>query len=274
MPLTPSQTRALLERLGHRPRQALGQNFLVDGNIVQKSLALAEVCPGDRVVEVGPGLGTLTEALLNAGAEVWAVELDPGLSQHLTESLVHERLHLLQADAVDEPRAGLAAGPFKIVANLPYAIATPWLERILAGPLPEVLVLMLQRECAERFCAVSGSKQFGAVSVFLEAAYLRQPGHAVARNCFYPVPDVDSVLLHLRRRSQPHQFAAPTRRLIRELFTQRRKQIGSLARKRFKDFPALESWLADFPQHGLMTTARPEAVPTDVWVKLDMALRA
>src|SRR5687768_711306 len=122
MPLSPSATRDLLAKLGHSPKRFLGQNFLVDGNIVRKSLELAEVKAGDAVVEVGPGLGTLTSALLAAGAEAWAVEKDATLSAHLRSTLgvQHaDRLHLLEADAVEYPIAGLDAGTrpdFKIVA--------------------------------------------------------------------------------------------------------------------------------------------------------------
>src|SRR3954463_5347426 len=108
MPLTPSDTRDQLAKLGHQPKRFLGQNFLVDGNIVRKSLELAAVAAGDVVVEVGPGLGTLTSALLEAGAEVWAVEKDRQLHAHLTETLVpaHPALHLLEGDAMDHPLAG------------------------------------------------------------------------------------------------------------------------------------------------------------------------
>src|SRR5687768_10024736 len=113
MPLSPTATRDLLAQLGHQPKRFLGQNFLVDGNIVRKSLELAEVRPGDTVVEVGPGLGTLTTALLEAGAEVWAVEKDRHLHEHLATTLVPRfpsTFHLLEADAVEQPLAGLLLG--------------------------------------------------------------------------------------------------------------------------------------------------------------------
>src|SRR3954468_2421172 len=114
MPLTPSGTRDLLARLGHQPKRFLGQNFLVDGNIVRKSLELAGVAAGDVVVEIGPGLGTLTTALLEAGADVWAVEKDRVLHAHLAETLgikFPATFHLLEGDAVEHPLAGLGARP-------------------------------------------------------------------------------------------------------------------------------------------------------------------
>src|SRR5436190_23768595 len=110
MPLSPTATRELLAQLGHQPKRFLGQNFLVDGNIVRKSLELAGVQPGDTVVEVGPGLGTLTVALLEAGADVWAVEKDRTLHAHLETELVARfptSFHLLEGDAVEHPLAGL-----------------------------------------------------------------------------------------------------------------------------------------------------------------------
>src|SRR5436190_250034 len=113
MPLSPSATRDLLTRLGHSPKRFLGQNFLIDGNIVRKSLELAEVRAGDIVVEVGPGLGTLTAALLEAGAEVWAVEKDRTLHAHLAEELAPKfpaQFRLLEGDAVEHPLAGFDPG--------------------------------------------------------------------------------------------------------------------------------------------------------------------
>ena len=276
-PLTPTATRALLDQLGHRPRRQLGQNFLVDGNIVRKSLELAQVAADDRVVEVGPGLGTLTAALLAAGAEVFAVERDATMVAHLRGTLVSEhpaRLHLLEGDAVESPLAGLpgeAAAAFKVVANLPYAISSPWMEAVLAGPLPGRLVLMLQLEAAQRYAAAPGSKAFGAISVFLQAAYRIAPGHRVSRTCFFPVPDVDSTLLNLERLPQPYAFSSAGRELIRGIFQHRRKQLAPLVRKAAPE--AAARWLPTLASSGLAADVRAESVPVAVWVELDRILR-
>ena len=273
MPLTPTATRELLARLGHQPKRFLGQNFLVDGNIVRKSLELAGVRAGDTVVEIGPGLGTLTEALLEAGANVWAVEKDRTLHEHLTETLLPRfptTFHLLEGDAVEHPLAGLpadsAARGFKIVANLPYAIATPWLDGVLSGPLPERMVLMLQQEAAQRYVAHPGSKTFGAISVFLQSAYAVAPGHKVDPGCFFPRPEVDSYLLHLVRQPLPFLFAASTKTLIRACFQQRRKQIGGLLRDRLPDRGT--AWLEYLASKGFSAQTRPEAIPTEHWQML------
>jgi 16S rRNA (adenine1518-N6/adenine1519-N6)-dimethyltransferase len=272
MPLSPTATRALLAQLGRRPQRRLGQNFLVDGNIVRKSLELAAVGPGDAVVEIGPGLGTLTEALLGAGAHVWAVEKDPALCAHLAGTLgprYPETLHLMAGDAVEHPLAGLPPGlpEFKVVANLPYAIATPWIDGVLGGAgLPARMVLMLQREAAERYTAKPGGKDFGAITIFLEAAYSVGPGHAVGSGCFYPRPEVESRLLHLIRRPEPFLFPPAVKALIRSCFQQRRKQIGTLLRDRLPDAGAV--WLEHLRAAGYSSQTRPEAIPAPLWMKL------
>ena len=143
MPLTPTDTRVLLDKLGHRPQKKLGQNFLVDGNLVRKSLEMADLPSGSTVVEIGPGLGSLTGALLDAGHKVYAVELDPALTLHLQDNFAEQiqqtRLNLVETDAVQTPLGSLPeeTRDFYIVANLPYAISSPWLEAVLAsGRLP------------------------------------------------------------------------------------------------------------------------------------------
>ena len=169
-PLSARETKELLSRLGHRPRHALGQNYLVDGNIVRKSLELGDVRAGDVVVEIGPGLGTLTRTLLTAGAEVHAVEADPAMAVHLREFLAEKLGHgffLLEGDAVESPLADLrdpADGSFKVIANLPYAISTPWMDALCRGPHPSVMVLMLQREAAERLTPQVGGAHWSAAT--------------------------------------------------------------------------------------------------------------
>jgi 16S rRNA A1518/A1519 N6-dimethyltransferase RsmA/KsgA/DIM1 with predicted DNA glycosylase/AP lyase activity len=150
---------------------------------------------------------------------------------------------------------------------LPYAIATPWLDEVLAGPLPSRLVLMLQQEAAQRYAAAPGSKSFGAISVFLQAAYDIAPGHKVAAACFFPRPDVESHLLNLVRKPAPFVFPEPVKALVRSCFQQRRKQLGALLRGRLPDdFPA-ETWRSLLQAEGLTEQARPEAVPVSWWVR-------
>jgi 16S rRNA (adenine1518-N6/adenine1519-N6)-dimethyltransferase len=267
MPLTASETRDILAKLGVHPKHGLGQNFLVDGNIVRKSLELGQVKPGDRVVEVGPGLGTLTRTLLEAGAEVWAVERDAMLARYLVEEvgpLDPGRLHLLEADAMDHPTADIPADqPFKIIANLPYAISTPWMDAVLGGPLPERLVLMLQFEAAQRYMAKPGTKQFGSISIFIQSAFDIAPGHKVSGHCFHPRPDVESYLFNLVRKPAPFLFPAPAKRMIRACFQQRRKQIGTLLRGQLPD--GGRAWIDSLVAAGQSPTVRPEDIPLKLW---------
>jgi 16S rRNA (adenine1518-N6/adenine1519-N6)-dimethyltransferase len=274
MPFTPTETRALLDQLGHRPKRFLGQNFLVDGNIVRKSLALGEVAAGDVVVEIGPGLGTLTGALLDAGADVWAVEKDRALHEHLNGALCPRfpgRLHLMEGDAIEWPLAGLsaarAASSFKIIANLPYAISTPWMDAVLSGPLPDRMVLMLQREAADRYTACAGTKSFGAISIFLQAAYDFTPGFRVAASCFHPRPDVDSCLQVFRRKTDPKPVAPEVKAIIRGCFQQRRKQIGAFLRLHVPAETGA-AWLAEIAKAGFGPQTRAEQIPVALWQKL------
>lgn len=269
---TLSVVKDLLQRHGLAPRKRLGQNFLVDANIARKSLELAEISEGDTVVEIGPGLGALTQLLLEAGCEVFTIEKDPGLHQFILDSIAPrfpERLNLMQGDAMDHPLAALTEAPqtTKIVANLPYAISTPWLDAILAGPLPERMVLMLQKEAADRFVAHSGSGTFGPISLFLKSAYEVHEIHKVSAQCFYPLPDVGSALLSLKRLDNPLVFNAKTKAGIRQIFRQRRKQISSIvSRAPLPEY--FQVWLNAMTRSGLAPNTRPEAISETQWKSL------
>ena len=262
--LSPTTTQEYLQKLGVRPRKSLGQNFLVDANLVRKSIEMADLLPGTNVVEVGPGLGTLTRGLLNSGVKVYAVERDPVMVKHLTEDLVplsEGQLDLLEADAVDSPIGNLPAGSeFSIVANLPYAITSPWIEKILDGDLPERMVLLVQKEAAYRLLAETGSKSIGAISLFLQAAYEDSGQHTVARSCFHPVPDVDSVLMGLQLKKDAFLFSKEQRAWIREIFTMRRKQLRALCKRL-----GLEEWFQKVLETGLPEGVRAENVPLELW---------
>lgn len=275
--LTPAQTYQILQQLGHQPKKKLGQNFLIDKNIVKKSLTLANVKPDDVIVEIGPGLGTLSSALLEAQTILYAVEKDPVLAQYLTHNISSQfpnSFHLINADALDYPIANLPkerSNKFKIIANLPYSIATPWLDAVLSGTLPLSMTLMLQKEAADRFCACHGSKSFSAISIFLNSTFKKIDEYKVSRHCFYPEPNVDSTLLHLEKLDVPFIFHPQTRDLIRSLFTQRRKQIGSLC-KQLKHSPDLTPWLSFIESKGFSKTSRSEDLPLEVWQELNRLL--
>ncbi|MFT5836568.1 MAG: 16S rRNA (adenine1518-N6/adenine1519-N6)-dimethyltransferase [Candidatus Azotimanducaceae bacterium] len=269
MPLSPTATRELLNQLEHLPNKKLGQNFLVDGNIVRKSIELAEIDADSAVVEIGPGLGTLTRAILASGASLWAVERDRTLSEHLRTHVLPEQpcLQLIEGDCLDYPIAGLpeerVASGYKIVANLPYAISTPWMDAVISGELPERMVLMLQKEAGDRYAAPHGSKTFGAISIFLQSAFDVHSKHLVSAQCFHPAPKVDSVLLRLDRKSDAIRFSPAARECIRRIFTQRRKQLGALC-KRDPQAEAL-TWFNQLLGEGVTPTIRPEELPIKHW---------
>ena len=268
--LSPSQTLELLKRLEHAPVKKLGQNFLVDSNIVRKSLELADVRSGDDVVEVGPGLGTLSGALLQAGAKVHAVELDKTLHAFLKEHFAQvKEFSLINADAIDYPLADLPKDvtEFKIVANLPYAISTPWLDKVLSGRLPSRMSLMLQKEAALRFAAVGGTKEYTPISICLSEAYDVYARHKVSAVCFHPRPAVDSVLLALIRKDVPFVFKTKTKEIMRYVFSKRRKQILSIAKSAGEFSEILLQWLD--VDKNLSADVRPERIDASHWRLLD-----
>ncbi len=269
-PLTPSETRSLLEEIGHRPVRKLGQNFLIDGNIVRKSLELACIQKGDAIVEIGPGLGTLSRALVEKKAIVYAVEKDRRLAAYLgqIEALQNDHFKTMEGDALDFPLASLPkkVEMFKIVANLPYAISTPWMDRVLENRLPQSMTLMLQKEAAQRYAAKHGGKQFGPISIFLQAAYEIADSHNVKAQCFFPKPDVDSQLLHLTKKTDPYLFSNDIKSLIRKLFQQRRKQIGAILRGQGNEMA--DAWLSRIESLGIDAKWRPEQISLEKWVAL------
>ncbi len=272
---TPSETAELLRSLGHVPVKKLGQNFLVDPNIVRKSLELANLCASDTVVEVGPGLGTLTGALLQSGAKVYAVEFDKTLFSFLVRRFASEpNFNVINADAVDFPLAGLPNNieDFKVIANLPYAISTAWLDAVLCHRLPVAMSLMLQKEAASRFAAKGGTKDFSPITICLGEAYDVLSAHKVSASCFYPRPAVDSVLLPMRRKADPYIFAPKTKKLMRAVFSKRRKQIASIAKDAEEDSSLLLDWIKElYPE--ISPDRRPETLPPSAWKLLDSMVK-
>lgn len=269
----PRRTRELLASLGLRPQRKLGQNFLIDGNLVRKSVSWSGAQAGSRVVEVGPGLGTLTSALLATGAEVFAVEKDPLLADYLRTNLVSERFHLLEGDAVEYPRGPLsdeqAEEGYVIAANLPYAISSPWLAGILRGPLPHRMVLLVQKEAADRWLAPPGTKSRSAISVELEACFHLDARHPVSRSCFLPAPEVDSTLIGLTSKANVRSFHPETLGLIALFYQQRRKQLRRLR----GESPVLNAWLANPPGERNLSMCRPEELTLEEWKSLDRIIR-
>jgi 16S rRNA (adenine1518-N6/adenine1519-N6)-dimethyltransferase len=270
MALSPSETTRLLRQLEHRPNKKLGQNFLIDGNLVEKSISMADLPSGIPVLEIGPGLGTLTQKLLSLGHAVFAVEIDRRLEKHLREELApfvdSKQLNLLRADAVKYPTGNLPENIdlYAVVANLPYAISSAWMEGLLgSAKLPTRMVMMLQKEAADRMLAHAGTKEFNALSIFLQSCFQSGGAHSVPGQCFYPAPSVDSVLLRMDRLPNPVAFSQEARKLVRRIFTQRRKQIGSLIKNEpDENRKLMQDWLLE---ENLCPTIRPEKIEVAQW---------
>jgi 16S rRNA (adenine1518-N6/adenine1519-N6)-dimethyltransferase len=212
----------ILERHGVRAKKRLGQHFLVDGRIIDAIVAAAGIRPGERVLEVGPGAGTLTRALALAGARVHAIEIDRGLEPVLRDVLGGLALEVTWGDALRVPLPEAD----KVVANLPYRITAPLLARLLERGGWERLVVMVQREVAERALAVPGTKAYGAFTLLVRYHVRPEPVCAVPRGAFLPPPQVDSSVLRLWPEPAPFPRAAFFA-VVRAAFAQRRKTLAN-----------------------------------------------
>ncbi len=266
--LTPATVHALLAEYDIRPKKSLGQNFLVDPNTARRIAALAEVESGERVLEIGPGLGSLTLALVERGAAVRAVEFDPvlaaivgkiaGVDVHVADALT------IDLDALLGDAAGVEEQAWSCVSNLPYNVAVPVVVRLLEeAPAVGRIVVLVQREVAERLAATPGGRDYGAVSVkvayYTEATLLG----VVPATVFVPKPKVESALVGLVRRAAP-PVSVPSEAelfdLVRSGFAHRRKMLRSSLR------PVLGDRAVDVLESaGVSPTARAEALGLDEW---------
>jgi 16S rRNA (adenine1518-N6/adenine1519-N6)-dimethyltransferase len=246
--LTPSDVREIAGRLGVRPSKRLGQNFVIEPGTVRRIAALAALRPEDVVLEVGPGLGSLTLALLEAGpAGVIAVEVDPALAAELPRTIAARapalagRLTVIGGDALEMAEPDLPAAPSVLVANLPYNVAVPVVLHLLAA-LPSLQrgLVMVQAEVADRMCASPGSRVYGAPSVKLAWYAAARPAGTVSRSVFWPVPNVDSRLVAFTRHDPPEGSAGREEvfAVVDAAFGQRRKTLRA----------ALASWAGSAPE--------------------------
>lgn len=275
--LGPAQVRELAERLGVRPTKQLGQNFVHDANTVRRIVTAAGVGRADTVLEVGPGLGSLTLALLDVVESVLAVEIDPVLAEQLPATVrerageLADRLTVLPADALRVRAGDLPAVPTALVANLPYNVAVPVLLHLLAE-IPDIAtaLVMVQAEVADRLAAAPGSRVYGVPSV--KAGFFGTVAKAgsVGRQVFWPVPQVESGLVRIDRFAEPPwPVDEAHRRRVFEVvdlaFAQRRKTLRA----------ALAGWAGSPAEAerrlraaGIAPTARGETLDTAAFVRL------
>ncbi|QOJ18449.1 MAG: ribosomal RNA small subunit methyltransferase A [Phycisphaeraceae bacterium] len=275
---TLSDIRAMLAARGITPKHRLGQNFLHDQNLIRKLIDAAGVAAGELVLEVGPGTGALTEAMLERGLTVVAVELDADMVAIIRERLARHlggSLTLIEGDCLDGKyalnpaiAAALAGRSFTLVANLPYNAATPLMMNLLVDhPECRALFITIQKEVAERLVAKPGTKQYGPLAIMAQMLAAVEVIATLPPTCFWPAPEVTSAMVGVRRRGEEkpsavsHQppvepgatltpdEARSLSKFVTGLFTKRRKQLGTiLGRDR-----------ADWPE-GVTPDLRPEAL--------------
>jgi len=255
------------------PNKRLGQNFLIDPNIVRKIIALAELGPSDHVLEIGPGRGILTETLCHAAGRVTAIEVDPRLHAYLEARQAElPNVDLVCDDALAYPVESLPMGTI-VVANLPYYISTPLLFRLLdqRDRFPR-MVLMLQNEVADRLVAKPGGSDYGVLSVMAQYAAEITKAFRVSAQCFRPRPEVGSavVLLRAKERTRLNQKEESTfRALVKAAFAHRRKTlVNSLRDEGYEPHPLDEA----LQRLDIDPTRRAETLSVEDFLRLARAL--
>ena len=277
--MRPDDLKKMLEQYGLRPIHGRGQNFLLDDSVVVKMTEAAGVGPGSRILEIGPGPGILTAALLAAGAHVTAVEIDSRFFRFLQKRFGGQPgLDLIEGDVLDMPNQDIAerlAGDWQVVSNLPYGITSAVLEKFLFHePRPKSLTLMLQREVADRILA----KPRDMSSLAVACQSLGEPRRVVnvPRGSFFPPPEVDSAVIHIRLKNEAERReffqGVPESdffRIVRQAFVQKRKQIKNSLRS----LPGTpEQQEKTLQQAKIPPSARPEELTPEQWLALAMAI--
>lgn len=233
-----TRTRAIMEKYGIHTKKGFGQNFLTDLNVLKNIVSAAEITRDDNVIEIGPGIGALTEQLAQAAGEVLALEIDQDLIPVLAEVLApYDNVTVLNQDVLQANLPELIkqqftdpSRPIKVVANLPYYITSPILMNLLAAPVDwAAICVMMQKEVAQRLTAQPGTKQYGALTLAIEYQMTAEIAFNVSRRVFVPAPNVDSAIVVLRPRTTPLPVQPFNKQklfgFIRGCFAHRRKSL-------------------------------------------------
>lgn len=271
-----SEMRALLEGHGVRLTRRLGQHFMHDGRVLDRMVSMAELRPDAPVLEIGPGLGPLTERLLAQGCRVLAIEKDARLAELLRQRLgPREELELVVDDALAFLRREQRDWrPWVVVSNLPYSVASPLLVEMAGLPQrPRRLVVTVQAEVADRLMARGGESAYGLLSLLVQRSYEPRQRFRIPAACFFPVPRVDSACVVLERcepERVPEALHGVFLRLVRRAFSQRRKQMFKLLRSEWPESLLVRA----FDAVGLSREVRGEAVTLEQYVALARELSA
>ena len=273
---SPKELQSILSAHGIQPNRRLGQNFLIDRHILEFIVEAAQLQPGDRVLEVGPGAGVLTQELLACGCLVTAVEMDEGLHALLAERWADEpRLDLRLGDALDLDYAATFAPDAvrTLVSNLPYSVGTRVVvEAAIQESPPDRMVVLVQKEVAERFAARPGTADMGTAGVWLQQVYDVEIVRMVKPSCFWPAPDVTSAIVRMERHGRFPLSAADRSRLrtlTRIAFQHRRKQMAPLFRSAPEGLAATpDEMRGRLRALGLPESARAEELSVGQWCDL------
>lgn len=282
MAQTLTEIKQLLAAHGLRPKHKFGQNFLHDGNHMSRIMDAAALQPGDVVLEVGPGTGALSERLLEADAHVVAVEIDTDMRPILEQRTgdmpgdaaqrfalvlgdVLASKHTINPAVIDATQAAMAAAGrsgFKLIANLPYHVASPLLANLVVDhPAMSDAVVMIQKEVADRLGAGPGGKEYGPLGILIQALCEVRTVGVLPPSCFWPAPKVASAVVHLKRRAVPlTDDPAALSAMLQKLFTKRRKQLGSILGR------------ATVLPEGIDPDARPESLSVQQCIALAAAV--
>jgi 16S rRNA (adenine1518-N6/adenine1519-N6)-dimethyltransferase len=298
--MTLTEMRSLLVKRDIQLTRSLGQNFLHDGNQLRRIVDAAEIKPTDKILEIGPGLGPLTELLLEKAGEVLAIEMDARLVDFLCERFGTEQrstdlltdaltgqsetpvepdqsgaFHLLHDDALAflkrEPRDW---SDWKLVANLPYSVASPILVELAAGPrAPKMIVATLQLEVAKRLMAQADDDDYGILTLLVQIDFEPRGSFKIPPECFFPSPDVDSACVCLVRRATPllpENLRASFMKIVKRGFSQRRKMMLKLLKQDW----AVDRLVAAFAELKISPQERAEKLSLEQFVKLTKILTA
>ena len=269
-----SELLALLERLELHPSRRLGQNFLIDPNMLDSLVRSAGVAEGDRILEIGPGTGTLTERMLAVGARVQAVELDHRLAGYLRDERSKDDKHfsLTEADACRlDLDALMGEAPFRCVANLPYSCSSQLLASLTAmDNQPQDIHVLLQKEMADRLTAKAGTKEYGVLTVRLGLLYEISIVKTIPKNVFFPPPEVVSAFVRMRLRPKrpPCDVMAAVSHVAGLAFGQRRKKTCRMLEPEY----GAERVAAAFAAAALTEDVRADAITPQAYVRLGMEL--
>lgn len=281
-----TRTRAIMEKYGIRTKKSFGQNFLTDLNVLKNIVEAADITANDNVIEIGPGIGALTEQLAQAAGEILALEIDQDLIPVLKEVLSpYDNVKVINQDVLQANLPELIkkefkypSRPIKVVANLPYYITSPILMNLLASPVEwATICVMMQKEVAQRLTAKPGTKQYGALTLAIEYQMQAKIAFDVSRKVFVPAPNVDSAIVVLTPRTNPLPVQPFDKQklfgFIRGCFAHRRKSLwNNLQSVIGKDPVVKEKMTAVLTQLDISPQIRPEKLTLEQFIELANAL--